>query len=86
LQSTGQAKVLQLLDQLKEEQALPPLAVAVTMERTLVLEPVPQDLVQVPNLDHPDTTQSTGQAWVLQTRSSNEGQASPPCLAAILIA
>jgi hypothetical protein len=79
LQSTGQAKVLQLLDQLKEEQALPPLAVAVTMERTLVLEPVPQDLVQVPNLDHPDTTQSTGQAWVLQVwTSDNTGQSLPP--------
>merc|ERR1719454_1715947 len=52
-------------------------------ERVLVLRPVPQDLVQAPYLDQPETLQSMGQAWVLHTRDSLVGHSSPPCLAAM---
>jgi hypothetical protein len=48
LQSIGQAKVLQVVDEVKVAQATPPRAAAVRMERVLVLEPVPQVLVQEP--------------------------------------
>jgi hypothetical protein len=48
LQSIAQAKVLQVVVTLRPGQPTPPWAVAVTTERVLVLEPVPQDLVQAP--------------------------------------
>jgi hypothetical protein len=83
LQSMGQAYVLQVVVELKPGQPTPPLAVAVTTERVLVLEPVPQDLVQASYLDQPETLQSMGQACMLHTRDSLVGHASPPCLAAM---
>jgi len=48
LQSMAQAKVLQVAEAVKEGQPAPPKRATVTMERDLVLEPVPQDLVQAP--------------------------------------
>jgi hypothetical protein len=46
LQSMGQAYVLQVVVELKPGQPTPPRVAAVRSERVLVLEPVPQDLVQ----------------------------------------
>jgi hypothetical protein len=67
LQSTGQPKVLQLITTLLfSVQILPPLAAAVTMERVLVLEPVPQVAVQAEKADQEEILQSMGQANVLQ--------------------
>jgi hypothetical protein len=48
LQSMGHAKVLQVVVAVKVAHEAPPWAGAVMMERVLVLEPVPQDLVQAP--------------------------------------
>jgi hypothetical protein len=48
LQSMGQAKELQVAEDERVGQERPPWAVAVTMERALVLEPVPQDLEHAP--------------------------------------
>jgi hypothetical protein len=48
LQSTAQAKVLHVVEAVKEGQPTPPKRATVTMERFLVLEPVPQDLEQTP--------------------------------------
>jgi hypothetical protein len=81
LQLRGQLNVLQTVDDERIGHATPPLATPTTMVRVLVFLPVPQDLVQAPYVDQAETLQSTGQAWVLQTRSSEVGQASPPCLA-----
>jgi hypothetical protein len=46
LQSTAQAKVLQVVEEVKVGQPRPPRLVEVTMERVLVFMPVPQDFVQ----------------------------------------
>ena len=51
-------------------------------ERVLVLEPVPQVLVQAAYLDQEETLQSTGQVCELQVRSISEGHSSPPWEAA----
>jgi hypothetical protein len=48
LQLIGQAKVLQVVVEVKVGQPAPPKRAAVTTERVLVLEPVPQDLVHTP--------------------------------------
>jgi hypothetical protein len=67
LQSTGQPKVLQLMTTFVfSEQMLPPLAEAVTIERVLVLEPVPHVAVQAEKADHEEILQSMGQAKLLQ--------------------
>jgi len=58
--------VLQLLELEEAEQATPPLAAGVMVERDLLLVPEPQVLLHEPYADHPETTQSTGQAKVLQ--------------------
>jgi len=44
----GQLKVLQVVEAEKVGQPAPPLEVWVTIERDLVLEPVPQVLLQAP--------------------------------------
>ena len=48
LQSMGQPKVLQVVVEVSPTQPRPPKAAGVRTERVLVLEPVPQDLVQAP--------------------------------------
>jgi hypothetical protein len=48
LQSMGQRKVLQVVEEESTGHTTPPRATAVTIDRALVLEPVPQDLVQAP--------------------------------------
>ena len=48
LQSTGQEKLLQVELALSVGQAVPPCATFVTIERVLVFEPVPHDLVHAP--------------------------------------
>jgi len=55
------------------------------MERDLVLEPVPQDLVQAPKLDQPEVTQSTAQESKLQVLyAMSWPQATPPWAAAVM--
>jgi hypothetical protein len=66
LQSVGQAKVLQSALTERVRHTTPPWATSVMMERDLVLVPNPQVLVHDPYPDHPETTQLTGQAKVLQ--------------------
>ena len=85
MQSTGQAKVLQVVVAVTVAQEAPPKLAAVMMERVLVLEPVPQDLVQAPYLDQEETLQSTGQAKVLQVVVwRSDGQEAPPCWTALM--
>merc|ERR1712127_897932 len=54
----AQAKVLQLRVTELMGQTTPPWVSSVTMERVLVLRPVPQVLVQAEYLDHMDILQS----------------------------
>jgi hypothetical protein len=66
LQSMGHPKILQARVLERTGQATPPAARPVRMERLLLLEPVPQDLVQAEYEDQAVTLQSMGQAKVLQ--------------------
>ena len=68
VQSTGQAKVLQLAVDTVLPQALPPYLAGVVVLRVRVLEPVPQDLEQAPKVDQAPWTQSMGQGWALHVR------------------
>merc|ERR550514_881414 len=85
-QSTGQALVLQSWVSSRLGQMAPPCSVAVIMGRVRVWVPQPQDLEQACQSFHWPTTQSMGQAWVLQrsSSSSSPGQATPPWAAATL--
>jgi hypothetical protein len=77
-QSTGQAKALQPTEDAKATQE-PPCMEAEVMERDLVFEPVPHDLVQAPKEDQPETSQLSGQPKVLQTVDEERtGQTTPP--------
>jgi hypothetical protein len=66
LQSMGQAKVLQVLMDLKMGQARPRKAAATTVERVRFLVPVAQVAEQAVKAVQRETLQSMGQAWVLQ--------------------
>jgi uncharacterized phosphosugar-binding protein len=66
LQSIGHPKVLQERVFERTGQATPPAERPVRMERLLLLEPVPQVLVQEEYADQAVTLQSMGQAKVLQ--------------------
>ena len=61
---------------------MPPKAAELMTERVRSWTPVPQDLVQEDQVDQLETLQSTGQLWVLQTRSISDGHSSPPWEAA----
>jgi hypothetical protein len=65
-QLTGQPKVLQEADLLSSGHTTPPCCTSTITERVVVLEPVPQDLVQTPQVFQPETAQFTGHAKVLQ--------------------
>jgi hypothetical protein len=78
LQSMGQAKVLQVLMELKMGQARPRKAAATTVERVRFLVPVAQVAEQAVKADQRETLQSTGQPKVLQVLCSFcMGQATP---------
>lgn len=78
-QSTGQARTLQELVDVSAPQAPPPYAAAMLTERRRVLEPLPQDLVQLSQLPQEESTQSIGQVSVLQLRCFFKvGQITPP--------
>merc|ERR1719161_2257754 len=84
LQSTGQAKVLQVLYSLVRGQPTPPWALVVRTERLRRLVPVAQVAEQLVKAVQADTLQSTGQAKVLQALElPRAGQATPPCWAAV---
>ena len=83
LQSMGQDCALQLRECLRPTQPMPPKAAELMTERVRSWTPVPQDLVQEDQVDQPETLQSTGQLWVLQTRSISDGHSSPPWAAAV---
>ena len=84
-QSMGQATVLQALVSERARQAFPPNAAAILTLRSRVWAPVPQVLVQAPKAPQAETTQSMGQAWVLQSVSSvRVGQALPPLATAVV--
>ena len=70
---------MQLLVSAVCSQAMPPCMTRVTMDRERERLPSPHSLEQVPQALQPESTQSTGQAWVLQLRDSEPGpQAIPP--------
>jgi predicted phage gp36 major capsid-like protein len=87
LQSMGQAKRLQVVDEERIGQTMPPWATSVIMERDLVLEPaVPQEAEQAPYLDQPETLQSTGQATELHDFIEDKGgHVTPPKRTAVMI-
>jgi hypothetical protein len=66
LQSTGQAKVLQVVVWRSDGQSAPPCWTALMTDLVRNLVPEPQDLEQAENLDQPESLQSMGQAKVLQ--------------------
>ena len=79
LQSTGQAKVLQVVVWRSDGQAAPPCWTALMTDLVRNLVPVPQVLEQAPKADQPESLQSMGQAKVLQLGCSRRwGQATPP--------
>jgi hypothetical protein len=79
IQSMGQAWMLQRCSSEVWAQTTPPLIAEVVTERVRVWEPEPQEREHADQLVKPDTTQSTGQVWALQTRcSSRVGHVSPP--------
>merc|ERR1719375_662888 len=80
----GQDWTLQSRGCLRVAQPWPPWAAELTTERVRSWTPVPQDLVQEDQVLQLETLQSTGQFWVLQTRSISEGHSSPPWAAARL--
>jgi hypothetical protein len=84
LQSMGQAKVLHDLMPAMTGQPTPPKRAEVTTERKRFLVPEAQVAEQALKADQRLTLQSMGQGWVLQTRISLVGQASPPWRAAML--
>ena len=86
LQSMAHWKVLQVVEEVRVGQLTPPWARELTTERDLVLEPVPQDLVQAPYLDQAEILQSTGQPKVLQDLVFLRAtQATPPNWAAVMV-
>ena len=60
--------MLQEVEEERVAQTTPPCCTSVTIERDSVLEPVPQDLVQEPYADQPETLQFTAQAKRLHGR------------------
>ena len=79
LQSTGQAKVLQVVVEERAGQAEPPCCWATVTMRVLVLWPVPQDLEHGPHGAKAVCVQSVGHGWSPHTRSCvRSGQATPP--------
>ena len=69
-QSTGQFSVPHAWVILRARHAKPPKAGLVTTVRVLVWEPVPQLRVHADHSVKAERTQSTGQAWVLQSLCS----------------
>jgi len=65
-QSTGQHWALHARVAVTGPQATPPCAVAVSVWRVRVVEPVPHVLVQEDQADHADWSQSTAHGWMLQ--------------------
>ena len=83
-QSTGQEMTLQLADSVNAAHATPPKAAATSTERRRSLVPLPQVLEQASHAPQAETTQSIGQATVLQDFCSvRAGQATPPELAGV---
>ena len=66
LQSTGQAKVLQVVVWRSDGQEAPPCWTALMTDLVRYLVPVPQVLEQAPKADQPESLQSMGQPKVLQ--------------------
>jgi hypothetical protein len=70
--SLGHAPVLHACSPVCAGHALPPNRAAMSAGRVRVrVPPAPHVAEQVPNADQSPTTQSTGQAWALHTRSSS---------------
>ena len=80
-QSMGQNTSLQVRLDSRAGQATPPCWAAVATVRARDWVPLPQVLVQADQAEKEDTTQSTGQAWLLQVRCWSSGQSTPPCWA-----
>ena len=79
LQSTGQAKALQVLYSLSIGQVAPPCTAVVRMERLRRLVPVPHVAVHAVKAVQADTRQSIGHAKVLQVfMNLVTGQVTPP--------
>ena len=85
-QSTGHACVLHVCTSVSSGQATPPCMLAVTTVRVRDCEPVPHVLLHVVyDADHWLTTQSTGQACVLQSIVSDRaGHPTPPWTAGVI--
>ena len=88
-QSTGQAWVLQACVSDRAGHAAPPNAAGVTTTRERDWMPEPHDFehVDADHSVHSPTTQSRGQAWVLQACVSDRaGHAAPPYAAGVTTA
>jgi hypothetical protein len=66
-QSIGHAWTLHCCDDARVGHAVPPCAGLIEMLRALVCEPPPQVTEHEVQSPHAETTQSMGQAWVLQS-------------------
>ena len=85
MQSPGQKKVLHSWVLVRAGQAAPPLEAAVVTVRVWVCTPEPHDLLHDPKAPYADTTQSPGQAKVLQACVLvRVGQTTPPLEAAVV--
>jgi hypothetical protein len=85
VQSTGHWKVLQVLTALLAEQLVPPYPAGTTTLLVLVLEPVPQVLLQELNRDQAESTQLTGQVKLLhEAEEVKVEQVLPPAFVATI--
>jgi hypothetical protein len=85
-QSTGHAWALQVNCSTAAPHASPPWLETTRTDRLRVWTPLPHVVEHGVNMPQPDIAQSTGQAWVLHTRSRMSGHSSPPCMAVLIVA